>query len=134
MWRIKHLFILTAIILSMISCASVNTPKKWTEYNRTPEETMKEALNNTEKYNLKYKETSDKKTIDAPYKPIISPPEILPVLIYDHITPDGTMVSQHWIFIKLRSSKWYIEQVRESGDIEGYKLKVPKYRIEGETK
>lgn len=46
---------------------------------------------------------------DLPYVPVITPPEIVRVWIYDHVTPSNDLVVGHWIFIKLRDEKWYIE-------------------------
>lgn len=46
---------------------------------------------------------------DLPYVPVITPPEIVRVWIYDHVTPSNDLVVGHWIFIKLKDEKWYIE-------------------------
>jgi hypothetical protein len=47
---------------------------------------------------------------DLPYVPVIKPPEIARIWIYDHITPSGDLVVGHWIFIKLKPERWYIEE------------------------
>lgn len=46
---------------------------------------------------------------DLPYVPIIKPSEVARIWIYDHITPTGDLVVGHWIFIKLKPERWYIE-------------------------
>lgn len=93
-------------LLLCVSCAT-SQPKKWTDYNKTPSETYHEALGSSRvpeglgvpamKYDFK-----------APVKPVMTPPEVVPIWIYDHVTPDGTMVVGHWIFVVLREPKWYI--------------------------
>ena len=40
---------------------------------------------------------------------LITPPQVLRVWIFDHVTPTGEMVVGHWVFVKLEDSKWFIE-------------------------
>jgi hypothetical protein len=47
---------------------------------------------------------------DLPYVPVITPPEVARIWIYDHVTPSKDLVVGHWIFIKLSDEKWYIEE------------------------
>jgi hypothetical protein len=47
---------------------------------------------------------------DLPYVPVIKPSEVVRIWIYDHITPSGDLVVGHWIFIKLKPERWYIEE------------------------
>ena len=47
---------------------------------------------------------------DLPYVPVITPPQIARVWIYDHVTPSNDLVVGHWIFVRLKEEKWYIEE------------------------
>lgn len=49
---------------------------------------------------------------DLPYVPVISPPEVLRVWIYDHVTPSNDLVVGHWVFIKIKPERWYIEDIQ----------------------
>jgi len=52
---------------------------------------------------------------DLPYVPVMTPPEIVRIWIYDHVTPSNDLVVGHWVFIKLRDQKWYIEEQWDDG-------------------
>lgn len=64
---------------------------------------------------------------DLPYIPVITPAEILKVWIYDHISPSDDMVVGHWIFLKLRNERWYIEDtINNTGNAgNGSHAKIP---------
>ncbi|HAM52336.1 MAG TPA: hypothetical protein DCP92_17190 [Nitrospiraceae bacterium] len=47
---------------------------------------------------------------DLPYVPVITPPQIARIWIYDHVTPSHDLVVGHWIFVRLKEEKWYIEE------------------------
>lgn len=47
---------------------------------------------------------------DLPYVPVITPPEIVRIWIYDHVTPSNDLVVGHWIFTRLKDERWYIEE------------------------
>ena len=46
---------------------------------------------------------------DLPYVPIVTPPEVVRIWVYDHVTPSGDLVVGHYLFVKLKDQKWYIE-------------------------
>jgi len=45
----------------------------------------------------------------APVVPVVLPPEIRRVWVLTHIGPDGTLVSGHWVYLRLTDWRWFIE-------------------------
>jgi len=45
----------------------------------------------------------------APFAPVVLPPEIRRVWILTHVSPDGTLVSGHWVYLRLHDWRWFIE-------------------------
>jgi hypothetical protein len=89
-----------------VSCTTLSGPKKWTDYKKTPQQTYHEALGSTEvSEGMRIPAVDD---INAPVKPVMIPPEVVPIWIYDHVPPDNSMVVGHWVFIILREPRWYI--------------------------
>ncbi len=126
---IQKMLIMIAIT-SFISCAM--QPVKWTDYEKTPEETFNEAMGESqddERYLLNVKKEDDY-DFESPYKPVMTPPEVVPAWIYDHVTPgDATMVTGHWIFIKLREPTWYLQKYSPESDRK-MEHKVPTNRLQ----
>lgn len=102
------MFLIPLLCISCATLTGINEPKKWTEHEMSPQQTYHSALGSS-----KVPEGMDvpamRYDINAPIKPVITPPEVLPIWIYDHVTPDGAMVVGHWIFIVLRGPEWYIQ-------------------------
>ena len=45
----------------------------------------------------------------APFAPVVLPPEIRRVWILTHVSPDGNLVSGHWVYMRLHDWRWFIE-------------------------
>lgn len=96
--------ITTCIILALLSsCASV---EKNTE---SPEALFSSALGSSSTEPGKITTLPGADRSDSAMMPVINPPQILRIWVYDHITPTKDMVVGHWVFIKLKDASWYIE-------------------------
>jgi hypothetical protein len=46
--------------------------------------------------------------------PVLYPPEIFAVYVPSHVDrPHGLMIGEHWLFLKLRESEWFVEKEAE---------------------
>jgi hypothetical protein len=98
--------ITTAIILvALSSCASDG--KRTTE---TPEQVLAKAMGEARLPPGKISTLPGADRSDLPYVPVITPPEIARIWIYDHVTPSNDLVVGHWIFVRLKEERWYIEE------------------------
>lgn len=116
--------ITTITILALLSsCSGSRGVKASQNTNGSPELIYNKALS---KGNAKAKISTlpGADRSDLPYIPVITPAEILRVWIYDHISPADDMVVGHWIFLKLRNERWYIEDV-SSNTGNGSHAKIP---------
>ncbi|MDA8103759.1 MAG: TraV family lipoprotein [Nitrospiraceae bacterium] len=94
----------TAIILATIgSCAGAG------RQTDTPEQILNNAMGENMMSPGQISTLPGADRSDLPYVPVITPPEIARIWIYDHVTPSNDLVVGHWIFIKLKDEKWYIE-------------------------
>ena len=46
---------------------------------------------------------------EAPYTPIMQPPQIQRVWVPDHLNAEGDLVSGHWVYVLLEPAKWFLE-------------------------
>jgi hypothetical protein len=46
---------------------------------------------------------------EAPYTPIMQPPQVQRVWVPDHLNADGDLVSGHWVYVLLAPAKWFLE-------------------------
>lgn len=107
----RQICILTALIFLLLSSAcalsrtvDVQTPRDLATMDGAKEPVSIKAFPGADSTNLEY-------------LPIITPPEVLRVWVYDHVTPMGDMVVGHWVFLKLRDSKWFIEDEKGAGSL-----------------
>lgn len=108
---IRAITILTisAILSSCISFQS----KKDNQAVTTPEDIYHNAMAGGTKPSAAVSNTAiGADWSDLPYVPVISPPEVLRVWIYDHVTPSNDLVVGHWVFIKIKPERWYIEDIQ----------------------
>lgn len=91
----------------------------------TPEHIYNTALDSAAKLNGRVSTLPGADRSDLPYVPVIKPSEIARIWIYDHITPTGDLVVGHWIFIKLRGERWYIEDDNEKPTKTFTKIPLP---------
>lgn len=45
----------------------------------------------------------------SPFVPVVLPPEIRRVWVLTHVGDDGTLVSGHWVYLRLHDWRWFIE-------------------------
>lgn len=90
------------LLLSVTSCSTVH-------YNdsATPR-TLLSDDSEPAKATVKAFPGADSQSVEM--MPIITPPEVMRVWIYDHLTPSRDLVIGHWVFLELAPAKWYIEQ------------------------
>ncbi len=108
--RITPRLLITILIISLVlsSCSSRHVQQS----GGTPEHIYNTAFSEP-KLNGKISMLPGADRSDLPYIPIIKPSEIARIWIYDHITPTGDLVVGHWIYIKLKPERWYIEDDSE---------------------
>lgn len=96
--------ILTALIFLLLSngCATYQYKSSQTPRELAATEEPKEMAG------MKTFPGADSSSLDM--VALITPPQVLRVWIYDHVTPTGEMVVGHWVFIKIEDSKWFIEK------------------------
>ena len=46
---------------------------------------------------------------EAPYTPIMQPPQVQRVWVPDHLNAEGDLVSGHWVYVLLEPAKWFLE-------------------------
>ena len=58
---------------------------------------------------------------EAPYLPLVQPPEVRRVWVTAHLNEDGDLIAGHWVYLMLEPSSWLL---RYRGPQE-LKLKLP---------
>ena len=46
---------------------------------------------------------------EAPYLPLVQPPEVQRVWITAHLNDDGDLIAGHWVYLMLESSQWFLK-------------------------
>ncbi len=46
----------------------------------------------------------------APYMPLVVPPDVRRIWVPTHVTEDGSLVQGHWVFIPVKTWQWFVEQ------------------------
>jgi hypothetical protein len=46
----------------------------------------------------------------APYLPLVVPPDVRRIWITTHVTEEGTLVQGHWVFVPVKTWQWFVEQ------------------------
>ena len=59
---------------------------------------------------------------EAPYLPLVQPPEVRRVWVTAHLNEAGDMIAGHWVYLMLEPSQWYLRGYTGPQDL---KLKVP---------
>lgn len=98
--------ITTAIILAALASCGSPEIKRPTE---TPEQILSRAMGQTNLHPGRVSTLPGADRSDLPYVPVVTPPEIARIWIYDHVTPSNDLVVGHWIFVRLKEERWYIE-------------------------
>ena len=58
----------------------------------------------------------------APYMPLVIPPDVRRIWVTTHVTEEGSLVQGHWVFVPVRTWQWFVEQPLGSN---GLGLTVP---------
>ena len=59
---------------------------------------------------------------EAPYLPLVQPPQVQRMWITAHLNDDGDLIAGHWVYLMLAPSQWFLRGYR--GD-RVLKLKLP---------
>ena len=59
---------------------------------------------------------------EAPYLPLVQPPEVRRVWVTAHLNEAGDMIAGHWVYLMLEPSQWYLRGYKGPQDL---KLKLP---------
>lgn len=54
---------------------------------------------------------------EAPYAPVIVPPDVRRVWIVTHVNDEGELVQGHWVFLRLTDWQWAIERSARRGPL-----------------
>jgi hypothetical protein len=46
----------------------------------------------------------------APYMPLVVPPDVRRIWVTTHVTEEGTLVQGHWVFIPVKTWQWFVDQ------------------------
>ena len=59
---------------------------------------------------------------EAPYLPLVQPPEVRRVWVTAHLNEAGDMIAGHWVYLMLEPSQWYLRGYKGPQDL---KLRMP---------
>ena len=59
---------------------------------------------------------------EAPYLPLVRPPEVQRVWITAHLNESGDMIAGHWVYLMLESSQWFLRGYQGSQEL---RLQLP---------
>ncbi|MGQ0721972.1 MAG: TraV family lipoprotein [Candidatus Eiseniibacteriota bacterium] len=46
----------------------------------------------------------------APYMPLVVPPDVRRIWVATHVTEEGSLVQGHWVFVPVKTWQWFVEQ------------------------
>ncbi len=129
--RVKSLILTLSISLIIISgCASlgINNNKSGT---LPPQEIYAKAQGKTDGLKAQIAPVISERHVlsaaegaDIPFFPVVTPPEVLEVWVYDHITPTNDLVMGHTVFIRLKDARWFLQDFRGT-------ISMPKPAVSG---
>ena len=59
---------------------------------------------------------------EAPYLPLVQPPQVQRVWITAHLGDDGDLIAGHWVYLMLEPSQWLLRGYRGPQEL---KLRLP---------
>ena len=59
---------------------------------------------------------------EAPYLPLVQPPDVKRVWVTAHLNEAGDMIAGHWVYLMLEPSTWYLKGYEGPKNLE---LKLP---------
>ena len=59
---------------------------------------------------------------EAPYLPLVQPPQVQRVWITAHLNETGDLIAGHWVYLMLESSQWFLRDYQGSQEL---RLKLP---------
>ena len=59
---------------------------------------------------------------EAPYLPLVRPPEVRRVWVTAHLNEEGDLIAGHWVYLMLEPSSWYLRGYTGQRKLE---LKLP---------
>lgn len=62
---------------------------------------------------------------ETPYVPVVEPPRVQRVWLPSYVNPAGDLVSGHWVYLMLESSRWFVGEGREDAAHKALRLEVP---------
>ena len=61
---------------------------------------------------------------ETPYVPVVEPPRVQRVWLPSYVNAAGDLVSGHWVYLMLESSRWFVGEEREPAG-KALRLEVP---------
>ena len=101
---ILRVILIPTILALLISCGSSAQERR-----ESPEKILDNALGSSQVTPGKINTLPVADRSDLPYVPIVTPPEVMRVWIYDHVTPSNDLVIGHWVYVKITDQDWYIK-------------------------
>ena len=62
---------------------------------------------------------------EAPYLPLVQPPEVRRVWVTAHLNDAGDLIAGHWVYLMLEPSQWYLRGYEGPRDL---RLRLPARR------
>ena len=59
---------------------------------------------------------------EAPYLPLVRPPQVQRVWITPHLNDDGDLIAGHWVYLMVTPSQWLLRDYRGTQEM---RLKLP---------
>ena len=60
---------------------------------------------------------------EAPYLPLVRPPQVQRVWITAHLNDDGDLIAGHWVYLMVSPSQWLLQGL--PGNAEELRLRLP---------
>ena len=102
-----HARLATALVLAALALAACTTTK-------APSPSMHEALAAAEAAGTPGQQKAAAVPhgfgYQAPYMPLVIPPDVRRIWIPTHVTEDGSLVQGHWVFVPVKTWQWFVEQ------------------------
>ena len=59
---------------------------------------------------------------EAPYLPLVQPPQVQRVWVTAHLNDAGDLIAGHWVYLMLESSQWFLRDYQGTQEL---RLKLP---------
>ena len=112
--------VLAAMVACLLAAAAGCTPKPYVGGARDLHEAMGSRRDTVEARVLEQSPAA--LGPEAPYLPLVQPPEVRRVWVTAHLNAEGDLIAGHWVYLMLEPSQWYLRGYTGQRKLE---LKLP---------